>query len=354
MNTKIFKLSLFLLALTTVFISCKNDDEGVSAPIVEEDRNEQQVKDNDSILLYLSTHYYNSSFFETGTNHKYSDIIITELPLDENGAHVSTLPDPDNNTLLIDAVETRTTVFKEAEYKYYVLNLNQGGGDAPHFTDKVRVRYEGASMHSKSVFEMITTPNEILLVGDGFLTRDAIRAWQLIMPTFNTALDFGFDNGIVSYNDYGLGVMFLPSGLGYYSGVSTGSSYDNIMFKFELLQYELMDHDDDGVPSFLEDVNGDLDVTNDDTDGDGFPNYTDQDDDGDGVMTIDELMPSVYTVDTNLGEVEPILAANEFERSRSVANGIITIKTVTIVDSNNNGIPDYLDPNITINYNEVD
>ncbi len=43
------------------------------------------------------------------------------------------------------------------------------------------------------------------------------------------------------------------------------------------------DDDDDGVSTANEDVNGDGDLTNDDTDGDGIPNFRDNDDDGDGI-----------------------------------------------------------------------
>ena len=48
------------------------------------------------------------------------------------------------------------------------------------------------------------------------------------------------------------------------------------------------DTDEDGVFDTFEDVNGDNDLTNDDTDDDGIPNYQDADDDGDGVNTADE------------------------------------------------------------------
>lgn len=50
----------------------------------------------------------------------------------------------------------------------------------------------------------------------------------------------------------------------------------------------LTEDDNDGVPAELEDLNGDGDLTNDDTDGDGIPNYIDADDDGDNVLTKDE------------------------------------------------------------------
>lgn len=48
------------------------------------------------------------------------------------------------------------------------------------------------------------------------------------------------------------------------------------------------DPDGDGILTEDEDLNGDGDPTNDDTDEDGIPNYLDEDDDGDGIPTIDE------------------------------------------------------------------
>ena len=49
-----------------------------------------------------------------------------------------------------------------------------------------------------------------------------------------------------------------------------------------------VDDDNDGIPSELEDINGNGDLEDDDTDGDGIPNYKDQDDDNDNVPTINE------------------------------------------------------------------
>jgi len=49
-----------------------------------------------------------------------------------------------------------------------------------------------------------------------------------------------------------------------------------------------LDGDADNVPDYLEDLNGNGDLTDDDTDMDGIPNYLDDDDDDDGILTIDE------------------------------------------------------------------
>lgn len=50
----------------------------------------------------------------------------------------------------------------------------------------------------------------------------------------------------------------------------------------------LTEDDNDGIPAALEDINGNGDLEDDDTDGDGLPNYIDADDDGDNVLTKDE------------------------------------------------------------------
>ena len=163
--------------------------------------------------------------------------------------------------------------------------------------------------------------------------------------------------------NHGVGVMFLPSGLGYFATGAAGiPAYSPLVFKFDLLQMKQNDHDNDGIPSYKEDLNGDGEftvanadddtITHDDTDGDSIPNYFDSDDDADGVLTIDELNPTTYIIDTNQGQAEPNLAEGEFEISRSEEAGVITIKTVTIMDTNNNGKGDHLDDDITINYNE--
>jgi FKBP-type peptidyl-prolyl cis-trans isomerase len=352
MKIKTLRFSLYILVLLVAFISCEQDD-GPLGTFEERDRTEQQAADKDSLLAYFATHYYNSSFFESGSNHKYTDIIISALEQDENGNYLD-MPNPDQNTLLIDAIETYTTEYLDTEYEYYILRLNQGSGKAPKFTDAIRVKYEGTSVDTGEVFDSKITPIDLPLVGNGFTTFGTIKAWQLIMPLFNTAVDFSIDgNGNVNYMDFGLGVMFVPSGLAYFSGSNTGSSYDNLIFKFELLQYEEQDHDNDGLPSYVEDLNGDLDINDNDTDEDGFPNYIDQDDDGDGVPTINELVQTIYTVDTNVGDEEPMLVENEYELSRSTSSsGVITITTVKALDINSNGVLDYLDDTISNDYNE--
>src|SRR5210317_2135558 len=123
MNKKFYLLSLFVLAFT--FIACNKDDDNPTS-VPARDRGEQQIVDNDSLIGYLETHYYNSSDFISNSNPRISDINITELPTDDDGNYLP-LPDPANNTLLINEFKTDQTVNPEIENHYNLLNLNKGG-----------------------------------------------------------------------------------------------------------------------------------------------------------------------------------------------------------------------------------
>ena len=329
---------LSFLVITLLLVGCNKEDDGLTR-VEEADRGEQQIIDNDSLVGYLETHYFNSMELMSNSNPSMDDIIITKL---EEGESV-----PIDHTLLINAVETYQTVFEETNYDYYVLRINQGGGDeSPNFADSVRLNYRG-NLQDETVFDSSVTP----VVFD---LTNLIPGWSRVIPQFNTAESFVLNgDGTVSFDDAGVGMMFIPSGLAYFSGAVPGVPvYSNLIFRFELFQFEENDHDQDGIPSYLEDIDDDTNLADDDSDEDNLANFVDVDDDNDGVLTINELIRTEYTVDTNMGEEEPVLAVNEFELSRSEENGIITIITGTIIDADNNGIDDYLDEDVATDYTE--
>lgn len=298
---KLKNIALITLCLSLCFVSCKKDDDTDDDIVVieENDRTEQQVIDNASIIGYLETHYYNSDDFdETNLDPSISDLVFTELADGETTA-------PTGHTLLIDELQTTTNpdgklelhdaIYEDTDYEYYILRLNQGGGtDSPSFSDNVFVLYEGFTLDN-TVFD-----NKINLDDDDpFDLLGLIKGWSLVLPQFNTTESYIENNdGTVEFTNHGTGVMFLPSGLGYFSSSTVGSSYAPLIFKFELIFASENDHDGDGVPSYLEDLNDDGEFTiadadddaisPDDTDGDGFPDYFDNDDDGDGTLTIYE------------------------------------------------------------------
>jgi len=276
---KIGKIILFILTLVTIFVSCQTDDDTITE-VPPVDRAEQQEIDRDSLLLYLNTHFYNSGALEANPSPTIDNIIILELP--ESGI----LPNPSDNTLLIDDVEMRETVFQGVNYEYYILNIRQGGGEQrPNVSDDVLVNFSGTLMNGE-LFDNTVNP-------EGAIDLTAtVPGFSRAFLDFNVAESFliNVDNTI-SFINPGIGVVFMPSGLGFFDNPRVGSNIPflaNLIFRFELFQTEINDHDNDGIPSYLEDLDSNLDVTNDDTDGDQIPNYLDLDDDEDGTLTIDE------------------------------------------------------------------
>ena len=313
------KLYILLIAVLLIGYSCGDDDDDGLVEVPEADRTEQQAIDNDSLVNFLQTHYIDESLLMNNSEVSFTDIEITELPDDGE------LPNPDDNTLLIDLVEVLTTTYFDAEYEYYILKINQGGAEnSPNFSDKVRVSYEGTLMDD-TVFDSSVTPVD-------FDLTSTIAGWGRVLPEFNNAEGFTINSdGTVTYNNPGIGVMFLPSGLGYFSAAAgTVPVYSNLIFKFKVFQSEVNDHDFDNVPSHLEDINGDYDLTNDNSDDDTFADFVDSDDDNDGTLTIDEdLEPdSDLTVDRD-GDGDP---------TNDIGDG-----DPTNDDTDGDGIPNYLD-----------
>ena len=318
-----FKLNILLITILLVGFSCGDDDDDGVVEIPEADRTEQQVIDNDSLVSFLQSHYVDESLIINNSTILFNEIEINQLP--ENGE----LPNPDQNSLLIDIVETMTTTYFDVEYEYYILKINQGGSEnSPNFSDKVRVSYEGA-LTDGSVFDSSSTPVD-------FDLTSTIAGWGRVLPEYNNAEDFTVNSdGTVTYNNPGIGIMFLPSGLGYYSAAAGSVPvYSNLIFKFKVFQSEVNDHDFDNVPSHLEDLNADYDLTNDDTDDDTFADFVDSDDDNDGTLTIDEdLEPDTDLIVDRDGDGDP---------TNDIGDG-----DPTNDDTDGDGIPNYLDTDDT-------
>lgn len=118
--------------------------------------------------------------------------------------------------------------------------------------------------------------------------------------------------------------------------------------------------DNDGVPAFEEDLNGDGNLFNDDSDGDGIPNFLDTDDDNDNVPTIVEIInndnPNEYPDfdgdgipdyldpdDDGDGVITRYEDLNAFDELD--VNGNPILNPVTSV--NEEGVPNYLNPEAT-------
>ncbi|MCG9792788.1 FKBP-type peptidylprolyl isomerase [Flavobacterium algicola] len=301
----------FILSITTVLLfSCSKDSDSVEViPL----RDYQEQYDAEKILIeeYLNTNYIN----------------ITEAPGDQTDQDVE-ITKVDNGKGTIMSYLNKTTFPKLLQrevqvhgitYSMYYLMLREGTKDSPSNVDNVLVSYSGSYLKeategdlttlSTTFFEQLKFPQSMFSLYSG-----VIRGWSEIIPKFKTGTAGEGENGAVSYSGFGAGVMFIPSGLGYYSQGSTSvPSYAPLVFSFKLYALQRLDHDGDGVLSYLEDLNNDgyvYDYRNtsiylvvpdnfDDTDKDGIPNFLDIDDDGDGFTTAVEVAAGTNYLDAS-------------------------------------------------------
>jgi hypothetical protein len=180
-------------------------------------------------------------------------------------------------------------------YKVYYLFINEGvTAKKPSRVDDVLVGYRGFYLENQlgtlgtvTDFENNPYPTTLFSLGT------VIRGWGEILPLFGTGtIDATAPaNNPTSYTNYGVGAIFIPSGLGYFNQATTSiPSYSPLVFTIKLYDVKRADQDGDKIESMNEIVrNADDTFTFTDTDVDGIPDYLDTDDDNDGVTTINEI-----------------------------------------------------------------
>lgn len=309
MMIKIKYAFALLLAVMTVTHSCKKDDDKMDPPPPPRDRGPEAARAQVEIEEFLATHFYNYEDFQNDPEN--FQIRFDTIAGDNAG-----------KTPLMTQVTSKeiTDLFDTSvKYKMYYLVVREGAGDKPHFSDYVTITYDGRLMNL-NLFDSSVIPVRLDMVDDRESGRGGIiRGLQQALIEFKGAESITTNpDGTINAVDYGIGSVFIPSGLGYYNypPVNGGlKPYEHLIFSFGLLGSVIADHDGDGIPSYMEDLNGNQWLMDDDTDGDGIPNYEDADDDGDGRPTRNEII------------------INE--------DG-----TIEFPDTNGNGIPDYLDPTV--------
>ena len=289
----IFKiLSVFVICV--VVASCSKSSNNDVEPL--RDYTEQYTADLTTIDAYVDTHYMTVD----PTNF---DVTFTKIPTGgvQQSVRTQTQYPLKDTTVTEDGIN----------YKIYFIKFREGTKDRPTQVDSVHVAYKGvniadATLGGESVFDQAITPT-------WFKLQEVITGWSHIIPNFHTGTYTpGTGGNGTTFDNFGAGVMFLPSGLAYYSSAAgTIPSYSPIIFSFKLYELRYRDQDADGilskderempstVPTSLRwkenpvlggyDKNGDGVIDVYDTDGDGYVNMYDIDDDGDHVLTRVEI-----------------------------------------------------------------
>ena len=302
-----FKYYFILLITTLSLFSCSKDNATEAETIRE--YSVQYTTDIATIEEYLKTTYItviNHSGFADD-----QDVTFTKIPAGGTQPSVWSYL----NSTSFPKLLSREVKLHDITYKVYYLVLREGTGEKPTNVDGVLASYRGdyltqvaattttAATLTATQFEESKNPQSF------FSLTSTIVGWAEIFPQFKKGTYAANSDGTVSYTGFGAGVMFLPSGLAYFaSGSGTIPSYTPLVFSFKLYEIQRQDQDADGIPSYLEDLNGDgyvydfrntinyptaISSNSDDTDADGIPNYIDVDDDGDNFTTKLEIKDPV-------------------------------------------------------------
>ncbi|MFL1896908.1 FKBP-type peptidyl-prolyl cis-trans isomerase [Aquimarina sp. 2-A2] len=316
---RITKYTILVGTLLIALQACNNDDDGGQEIAPPRDRAEQQIAEAAILKSYLETHFFDT--IPNPANPDYNIVIFDTIAGDNKDRQ------PISESTLL---QSKIVKFEEVDYTLYLINFNKGAESTrkPTFADSTLVTYSGELLYDLSpdddnkndgkIFDSTVTP----------IWMDLVR----VVPGFRQALtEFSGassasenPDGTVSFSDdYGNLTAIMPSGLGYYSsGTTSIPAYSPLIFTMQLYKINESDHDADGIPSYMEDLDNDqIVIDNDDnTDGDTLANYADRDDDGDGTLTKDEIT----SIDAN-------------------NDGFISSDEITYYDDDGDGIQNHLD-----------
>jgi len=290
------KLYFVLVTLIFFLSSCDSDNNSVAVEI--NDYSEQLATDNALLVDYLSTHFYNYQDFPRSENK------IVSIEIDTiSGDNANKIP-------LIDQVQQISVPLTDANnaiinHTLYYIVAQQGSEleRKPAIVDSTYVAYKGELLSGYKFDERVSPV--------WFDNASVVSGFRYGLQHFAPGTYSVNESGIIRFQDFGQGIIFMPSGIGYYaSGLATIPNYSPLVFSVSVYTTNESDHDNDGILSKNEDPDGDGNPFNDDTDSDGILNFNDIDDDGDGILTY-----------------------NEFDKDK---DGVVD-------DTDNDGTPDYLD-----------
>ncbi len=253
---------------SSLVLSCKKDD----GPEPVRELQEQAPKDDEALVSYLQTHFYNYEEFDEDPDNYKIEISIDTIA-DDNA----------DKTPLWDQVQTKTIELTDRNdnkvpNKMYFLEVREGVGEKPSRMDSTFVTYKGTLLNRK-VFDQRKLPL-------WFDLTEVVRGFREFLPELRAGNHTLNNDGTYEFDQYGQGVVFIPSTLGYYSSsISSIPKYSPLVFSIALHKVNPADHDNDGILSIDEDPDDDGNPFNDDTDEDRIPNYLDNDDDNDGTLT---------------------------------------------------------------------
>lgn len=288
------KNAYLLIVVLIILSSCKKDDGPELEVVPQRLLSEVAVEDDAEIVAFLKTHFYNKLEFQNASD-GFDFKIKFDTIAGANSTKQSIFDSPDliMETISVSSSDLGRDDGEVVNHKLYTLVVRQGLVEGkPTIGDFSILRYEGSLLSGKLFDASSNQPVR-------FNLSSVVRGFGNGMEYFQTGEGPVENlNGTVTYEGYGIGAIFIPSGLGYFDRAPNQliPSYTPLVFKVDAFDYEAdSDFDGDGIPSILEDLNNNGNLNDDNTDRDSEPlsvfsaNFNDSDDDGDGIPTRDEI-----------------------------------------------------------------
>ena len=227
MNKFIFTISTIGLLFA---VSCKKNENSNVAP--PRDVTEVRNENNQSIETFLKTHTY--TFSATTT------ISETVTFATTSNTTASIFNDSKLKRLELDVYDANNALVR---HTLYYLILQEGTGTTTTIADSVYVNYKGQLL-DLSVFDETTT--------------QSTSNW---MDLIGNIVTNNSDGTLNAPTDGGVGVFFIPSGLGYFNNSQSKiPAYSPLIFTVRLIATRRADHDHDGKPSINEIVRNEYGV----------------------------------------------------------------------------------------------
>ncbi len=311
------------LLLAIGLLSACGDDDGIVGEIIPPRLLSEVALENDAeILEFLDTHFYNYEDFQEPIADGFDFKIRIDTIAGENADRT-----PLSQQVISQVINVSSFEFGLSEeendipHTLYYLIARQGEGASPTIADSVLVRYTGKLLNDTE-FDASDTGIWFDLARIQAPLQGA-RGFTEATAFFNSGGEpITNPDGTFDVEGFGAGMMFLPSGLGFFnSGQNLIPAYSPLVFEINVLAMVESDHDQDGIPSIMEDLNGNGFLYDDNTDEDEerelriqpAVDFLDLDDDNDGIRTSEEII-------------------------------IDSEGNITFPDSDGDSIPDYRDP----------
>ena len=182
-----FKNLFFILAVSIGIFSCGNDDNDAAF-----DAAKQALEDDTTLIKYLQTHYLN-----------------------EADGGLWTIKNGESSLMDDVRLGVQNVTHNDVNYKLYYFVENEGATISPSKVDSIYYKYTGMLLDSTVFDASADSKFSWNILFDSISGRGFIPGWQYGFTNFKGGNLVVYEDESFDFEDYGKGILFIPSGLAY-------------------------------------------------------------------------------------------------------------------------------------------